>query len=108
MNRLSIAAALLLSFAFAANFAAQAPSKKMKIFISADMEGVTGVVSGEQLSPTGFEYQRFREIMTQEVTAAVEAAFAAGATDIVVADWDGNGPNLLLEKLPKKPTLYRI
>jgi D-amino peptidase len=79
----------------------------MKIFISADMEGVTGVVSGEQLSPTGFEYQRFREIMTQEVTAAVEAAFAAGATEVLVADSHGNGQNLLIEKLPKNITLVR-
>jgi len=107
MNTRSIAAALFLSVVVAANFAAQNPSKKMKIFISADMEGVTGVVSGEQLSPTGFEYQRFREIMTQEVTAAVEAAFAAGATEIVVADSHGNGQNLLIEKLPKNITLVR-
>lgn len=85
----------------------QTPSKKLKIFISADMEGVTGVVTGEQLSPTGFEYQRFREIMTQEVTAAVEAAFSAGATEIVVADSHGNGQNLLIEKLPKNITLVR-
>jgi D-amino peptidase len=79
----------------------------MKIFISADMEGVTGVVTGEQLSPTGFEYQRFREFMTQEVNAAIEAAFAAGATEIVVADSHGNGQNLLIEKLPKNITLVR-
>ena len=59
--------------------------RRMKILISADMEGVTGVVTGEQLSPQGFEYQRFREIMTQEVNTAIEAAFAAGATEITVA-----------------------
>ncbi len=107
MNLRSIAALLFLSIACAASVAAQTPAKKLKIFISADMEGVTGVVSGEQLSPTGFEYQRFREIMTQEVTAAVEAAFAAGATEILVADSHGNGQNLLIEKLPKNITLVR-
>jgi len=81
--------------------------KKVKIFISADMEGVVGVVTGDQLSPTGFEYARFREFMTQEVNTAIEAAFAGGATEIVVADSHGNGENLLIEKLPKNITLVR-
>ncbi|MCC6328470.1 MAG: M55 family metallopeptidase [Acidobacteria bacterium] len=79
----------------------------MKIYISADMEGITGVVTGEQLTPQGFEYQRFREFMTQEVNAAIEAAFAAGATEIMVSDSHGNGQNLLIEKLPKNITLVR-
>src|SRR5687768_11349007 len=81
--------------------------KKMKIYISADMEGVVGVVTNEQLGPQGFEYQRFREFMTQEVNAAIEAAFEAGATEIVVSDSHGNGQNLLIEKLPKNILLVR-
>jgi len=80
---------------------------RLKIYISADMEGITGVVTGEQLGPTGFEYARFREFMTQEVNAAIEAARAAGATEIVVSDSHGNGQNLLLEKLPRDILLIR-
>ncbi len=79
----------------------------MKIYISADMEGVVGVVTGDQLTPQGFEYQRFREFMTQEVNAAIEGARAAGATDIVVSDSHGNGENLLVEKLPRDVLLVR-
>ena len=45
-----------------------------KIFISADLEGVVGAVTGEQLGPGGFEYNRFREFMTDEVNAAIKAA----------------------------------
>ena len=86
---------------------AGAQVKKMKIYISADLEGVVGVVSGEQLGPTGFEYQRFRELMTQEVNAAIEAAFQAGATEVVVSDSHGNALNLLIEKLPKNTLLIR-
>ncbi len=71
------------------------------------MEGVAGVVSGEQLGPTGFEYQCFRELMTQEVNAAIEAAFEAGATEVVVSDSHGNALNLLIEKLPKNTLLIR-
>ena len=80
---------------------------KLKIYISADMEGLAGVVSGEQLGPTGFEYQRFREFMTQEVNTAIDAAFKAGATEILVSDSHGNGQNLLIEKLPKNVTIVR-
>lgn len=93
---------LLLIFAVAVN-----AQQRMKIYISADMEGITGVVTSEQLGPTGFEYGRFREFMTQEVNAAIEAARAAGATEIVVSDSHGNGQNLLVEKLPKDILLIR-
>ena len=78
-----------------------------KIFISADLEGVVGVVTGEQLGPSGFEYNRFREFMTAEVNAAIQAAKDAGATEILVADSHGNGQNLLIEKLPKDVQVIR-
>jgi D-amino peptidase len=95
----------LLVFCVAAAVSAQ--EKKMKIYISADMEGVVGAVTAEQLSPAGFEYQRFREFMTQEVNHAIEAAVEAGATEIVVSDSHGNAQNLLIEKLPKNILLVR-
>jgi len=82
-------------------------AKDKKIFISADLEGVVGAVTGEQLGPGGFEYNRFREFMTAEVNAAITAARAAGATEILVADSHGNGQNLLIEKLPKDVKLIR-
>lgn len=87
--------------------AAEAQQKKMKIYISADMEGVVGAVSSDQLGPGGFEYQKFREFMTAEVNAAIEAAREAGATEIVVSDSHGNAQNLLLDKLPKDILLVR-
>ncbi len=78
-----------------------------KVYISADMEGIAGVVTGEQLGPQGFEYQRFREFMTNEVLAAIEGARAAGATEILVSDSHGNGQNLLIEKFPKDVQIVR-
>ena len=96
-------ALLLFSFAITTN----ARNRPMKIFISADMEGVVGVVTNEQLGPQGFEYARFREFMTQEVNAAIEGALAAGAREIVVSDSHGNGQNLLIEKLPTNVLLIR-
>ena len=79
----------------------------LKIYISADMEGVVGAVTGEQLGPGGFEYQRFREFMTAEVNAAIDAARAAGATEFVISDSHGNGQNLLIDKLPDDVTVIR-
>jgi hypothetical protein len=57
---------------------ATASETRMKIYISADMEGVAGVVSEEQLTPEGFEYPRAREFMNAEVNAAIQAAAEAG------------------------------
>jgi len=79
----------------------------LKVYISADMEGVVGVVTGDQLGPSGFEYAKARELMTAEVNAAIEGALAAGATEIVISDSHGNGENLLLEKLPQDVLLIR-
>ena len=94
-------------FLFSLTITAIAQNRPLKIYISADMEGVVGVVTNEQLGPQGFEYARFREFMTNEVNAAIEGAIAAGATDIVISDSHGNGQNLLIEKLPTNVLLVR-
>jgi D-amino peptidase len=97
---------LLLVFCLAA-VTTEAQERTVRIYISADMEGVVGVVTGEQLGPQGFEYARFREFMTQEVNAAIEGAMAGGATHIVIGDSHGNGQNLLIEKLPRDVLVVR-
>ena len=98
-----LALALLLLAPAASAFA----QKKLKVYISADMEGIAGVVSGEQLGKEGFEYERFRGFMTNEVLAAIEGARAAGATEILVSDSHGNGQNLLIERFPKDVQIVR-
>jgi D-amino peptidase len=79
----------------------------LKVYISADMEGVVGVVTGDHLGPTGFEYQKAREWLTAEVNAAIAAARQAGATEIVVSDSHGNGENILLDLIPRGVRLVR-
>jgi D-amino peptidase len=80
---------------------------RLRVLISVDMEGVAGTVTGDQLGPTGFEYGRFRDFMTREALAAVAAAKAAGATDVIVADAHGNGENLLIEQFPADVRIIR-
>jgi D-amino peptidase len=82
-------------------------SSAQKILISVDMEGLAGVVTGDQLGPSGFEYQRFRQFMTDETNAAIEGAIEAGAKEILVVDSHGNGQNLLIEKLPDNVMVIR-
>ena len=81
--------------------------ESLKVYISADMEGVVGVVTGDHLGPAGFEYQKAREWLTEEVNAAIRAARAAGATEILVSDSHGNGENILLDRLPTDVLLVR-
>lgn len=79
----------------------------MKLYISADIEGVAGVVSRDQGGPGKFEYEKGREWMTGEVRAACEGAYEAGVTDILISDSHGNGQNLLPDALPGDVRLIR-
>ncbi len=77
----------------------------MKILIATDMEGVTGVVQWDQVTPGHFEYPRFRKLMTQDVNAAIKGAYEGGATDVIVADGHWNGTNILIEELDPRARL---
>jgi len=79
----------------------------MRLFISADMEGIAGVVTMEQLLPGGYEYEKARHWMTEEVNAVCEAAFEAGIDEVVVADAHGTGQNILPDRLPENVELIR-
>jgi D-amino peptidase len=102
---LSLASSVLVSWLADVRPAAQ--PRALKVHISVDMEGVAGAVTGEQLGPSGFEYGRFREFMTREAVAAVNAAREAGATEIIVADSHGNGQNLLIDQFPPDVRVIR-
>ncbi len=76
----------------------------MKLFISADMEGIAGVSTIRQMIKEG-EYQRFRKLMTEEVNAGIRGAFNAGAKEVVVADGHGNMSNIIIEDLDPRARL---
>ncbi len=79
----------------------------LKVFISVDMEGITGVVDREGTGSSGSQYQYFRKVMTKEANAAIEGALAAGATEVVVRDSHGSKTNLLPEELNRNALLVR-
>ncbi len=68
----------------------------MNVFISADWEGIAGLVSWYQEKE---DNMRARKLMTGEVNAAVEGALAAGASQILVNDSHGSMRNILIEEL---------
>jgi D-amino peptidase len=87
---------------------ALAQQNKLKVYISADMEGIGGVSTWTvQASSGGQEYQKFRRLMTKEVNAAVQGAFAAGATEVLVSDSHANAQNIDVELLDKRVRLIR-
>jgi D-amino peptidase len=70
-----------------------------KVYISVDMEGISGISGSDQLSATGAEYGRSRKMMADDANAAIRGARAGGATQIVVNDSHGSMRNLRLEDL---------
>lgn len=71
----------------------------MRVYISADMEGVSGVVHGDQTEPGAREYDRACALMNGEVNAAIEGALEGGAAYVLVNDSHWNMRNLRLEDL---------
>lgn len=79
----------------------------LKVFISVDMEGISGVVVSNECSRSGKDYGLFRKIMTQDANAAIEGAAAAGATEIIVRDSHGVKRNILPDLLDPRAKLLR-
>ena len=77
----------------------------MKVFISADMEGVTGVTHPQDVIPGRSQYERFRRFLTADVNAAIEGAARAGATEFLVNEAHDGMRNILLEDLDDRAEL---
>jgi D-amino peptidase len=101
MRRVLPLLAALMSFASAAPAQAQA----RKVYISVDMEGVSGVNGNDQTSAGQPEYGRARKLMAEDANAAIRGAFAGGATEVVVNDSHGSQRNLLPEDLDPRARL---
>jgi D-amino peptidase len=78
----------------------------MKVFISVDMEGVSGITDPEDVLPDGADYQRGRVFMTGDANAAILGAYDGGADEVLVNDSHWIMRNLLLERLdPRARTI---
>ncbi len=84
-----------------------AKGKQMRLYISADIEGIVGVVSRDHLGPEGFEYENARRWMTDTVVHACEAAREEGVDEIILSDSHGNGESILIDRLPEYVQIVR-
>ena len=91
--------------ALASTLSAQQP--RLKVFISIDMEGLAGVVTGGPVSSNNPDYPHFRAIMAAEANAATDGAFRAGATEVIVRDSHGAKENILPGDLDPRARLLR-
>jgi D-amino peptidase len=96
---------LLIATLFASSAWGQA--RPIKIFISVDMEGLAGVVTASDVSPSGPDYAHFRAIMAAETNAAIDGAFRGGATEVLVRDSHGSKQNLLPNDVDPRARLLR-
>lgn len=78
-----------------------------RVFISADIEGVAGIVTRLQTADDGAQYQEGRQLMTDEVNAAIGGAFDGGATDVTVCDSHAGMQNLIPSRLDERAVLIR-
>ncbi|MDQ3814257.1 MAG: M55 family metallopeptidase [Armatimonadota bacterium] len=71
----------------------------MKIYILADMEGISGIRLLEQVQRDAREYGEGRELMMQDINVAIEAAFEAGATEVVACDTHAGGGQMSVAQM---------
>ena len=79
----------------------------MKIYITSDIEGITGAAHWDETDKKNADYRELQEQMTAEVAAACEGALNAGASEIWVKDAHWTGRNILPSKLPRQVKLVR-
>lgn len=79
----------------------------MKLFISADIEGTTGITLWDETNHGHARYPYFQEQMTREVAAACQGAMDAGCDDILIKDAHDSACNLIPRNLPEEVKLFR-
>ncbi len=84
---------------------APANAQARKVYISVDMEGISGINGDNQTSAAGAEYGRARKLMAEDANAAIRGAFDGGATEVVVNDSHGSQRNILPEDLDPRVRL---
>jgi D-amino peptidase len=104
MRPLAATCSLLLACAIV-SAPAGAQTARKKVYISVDLEGIAGVVANTQTSPNGLNYEWARKQMLAETNAAIEGAFAGGATEVLVNDSHGPQTNLRPDEVDRRASL---
>jgi D-amino peptidase len=103
--RTRFAAGALTSAVMLAALPVPAAAQGRKVYISVDLEGISGINGDDQTGAGGAEYGRARKLMAEDANAAIRGAFDGGATEVVVNDSHGGQRNLLPEDLDPRARL---
>jgi len=76
-----------------------------KVYLKVDMEGISGVVSREQVQPGTAEYASARRLLMQDLNAVLEGAFSARCTEAVVYDAHSAGRNVDLDSFDRRASV---
>ncbi len=79
----------------------------MKVFVSVDMEGITGITESAEMTVGGRDHERARGLMARDANAAVAGAFDGGATEVVVCDAHSQASNLVPEAIDARAQVVR-
>lgn len=71
----------------------------MKLYVSVDMEGITGLADYTQVDSAKNNYERGRRIMTDEANYVITEAFNQGCEEVLVNDSHSKMNNLMIEYL---------
>lgn len=74
----------------------------MRVLVSADMEGATGVTWTADVVPGTEQWQRMRRLFAGDVNACVDGLIAGGAADVLVNEAHSSQRNLLIEDLDER------
>lgn len=77
----------------------------MKVYISVDIEGISGFVNWSQYSEDSGQRQEMRKLMTGEANAAIAGAFDGGAAEVLVNDSHGSQRNLIVSEIDHRARL---
>ena len=99
----------VLVLSLASGVLAAAAGKPLKVFITNDMEGLAGVFEDREVAHGNPEYgyAYFRDVLTKDTNAAIEGAFAAGATEVLVREGHGGMNHMNLEDLDERVRVVR-
>lgn len=79
----------------------------MKVYISGDIEGITGTTNWNETEKNLPDWEQFAKQMTKEVSAAAKGALLAGADKIIIKDAHDSGRNINMDELPEEVELIR-
>jgi D-amino peptidase len=77
----------------------------MRVLISADMEGITGVTFPDDVTPGHPRWQYHRQFFNSDVNAAIEGFFDAGASEVLVNEAHADKRNLLLDGIDERASV---